>query len=69
MSDRLAIAAATRTLRHLLSSIAADVTMLPLDRVEPAAGPGRLNVYLYSAVQNTAWRSSEPLGRMATARS
>ena len=69
MSDALAIAAATRTLRHLLSGIAADVTMLPLDRVEPAAGPGRLNIYLYSAVQNTAWRSSEPLGRVATTRS
>jgi hypothetical protein len=69
VSDALAIAAATRTLRHLLSGIAAEVTMLPLDRVEPAAGAGRLNVYLYSALQNTAWRSSEPLGRVATTRS
>lgn len=69
VSDALAIAAATRTLRHLLSGIAAEVTMLPPDRVEPSAGPGRLNVYLYSAVQNTAWRSSEPLGRVAVTRS
>ncbi|MGD9703045.1 MAG: Pvc16 family protein [Acidimicrobiia bacterium] len=65
MSNALAVAAATRTLRHLLRSTAPQVTMLPLDRASEATGSGRLNIYLYSAVQNTAWRSSVPLGRVA----
>ena len=76
MSNALAIAAATRTLRNLLDGVATadysglpsdtrptaqiEVTTLPLDRVRVTdAAHSRLNLFLYQAEPNAAWRNRD----------
>jgi len=78
MSNALAVAAVTRTLRNLLTSVGAtdysglpddtrptaeiEVTTLPLDRVrngDGGASHNQLNLFLYHAEQNTAWRNMD----------
>lgn len=76
MSNALAVAAVTRTLRNLLEPVATadysdlpgdtrpaaqiEVTSLPLDRVRLAdASRNRLNIFLYQAESNPAWRNTD----------
>jgi hypothetical protein len=68
MSNALAIAAVTATLRNLLAQgIAPDpdladisVTMQPPDRARPQTAIGnQLNVFLYQAAPNPAWRNRD----------
>jgi hypothetical protein len=72
MSNSLAIAAVTATLRNLLTtSVASDpdlndatVTMQPLDRARPPANnANQLNIFLYQALPNSAWRNMDMPGR------
>lgn len=78
MSNALAVAAVTRTLRNLLTTITSadysglpddtrptaeiEVTTLPLDRVRNGDGASQhnqLNLFLYHAEPNTAWRNMD----------
>ena len=68
MSDARAIAAVTRTLQMLLTKgVALDsqlgdttVTTLPLDKArDSAASANQLNLFLYQAMPNAAWRNQE----------
>jgi hypothetical protein len=72
MSNVLAIAAATRTLRNLLMTqmpqIDSDlsdleVTMQPLDVARKGISKAQLNLYLYQVVFNAAWRNLDMPGR------
>jgi hypothetical protein len=72
MSNVLAIAAATRTLRNLLMSQMPlldsdlsdlEVTMQPLDVARKGISKAQLNVYLYQVVFNAAWRNLDMPGR------
>jgi hypothetical protein len=74
MSNSLAIAAVTGTLRLLLTkSVASDselndttVTMQPLDRARPAGqNANQLNVFLYQTLPNAAWRNKDMPGRVS----
>ena len=59
MSNALSIAAVTLTLRRLLSPAAnANITMLPLDQARGSATNDQLNLFMYEAVLNGAWRNS-----------
>jgi hypothetical protein len=60
MSNALAIAAATRTLRNLLTAATPNVTSLPLDKARDAGGADQLNVFLYQTVVAAAWRNTDP---------
>lgn len=62
MSNALAIAAATRTLRGLLAAATPNVTVLPLDRARDAGTAEQLNLFLYQTVPAAAWRNSDPVG-------
>jgi hypothetical protein len=62
MSNALAIAAITATLKHLLQAIAADgdlndaaVTILPLDKARGNNTANQLNLFLYQIQRNPAW--------------
>ncbi len=68
MSSPLAIAAVTTSLRNLLAQgmapdaelADATITMQPPDRARPATATGnQLNVFLYHAVHNAAWRNRD----------
>ncbi len=78
MTNGLAVAAVTRTLRNLLANVATadysglpddtrptteiQVTTLPLDRVRNGNGDNsrnQLNLFLYHAEPNTAWRNED----------
>jgi hypothetical protein len=68
MSNPLAIAAVTATMRNLLTrGIRADpdlddttVTMLPVDRARPdGAAANQLNVFLYHMLPSPAWRNMD----------
>lgn len=78
MSNALAVAAVTRTLRNLLTSVGTadysglpddtrptaeiEVTTLPLDRVrngDGASSHNQLNLFLYHAEPNSAWRNMD----------
>lgn len=68
MSNAQVIAATTATLRLLLlGGIPArddaitqlDVTTIPPDRIDPTVDTPRLNLFLYQAVQNGAWRNRD----------
>jgi hypothetical protein len=72
MSNVLAIAAATRTLRNLLVTqmpmLDADlsdleVTMQPPDVARKGISKAQLNLYLYQVVVNAAWRNMDMPGR------
>jgi Pvc16 N-terminal domain len=72
MSNSLAIAAVTATLRNLLTTgVASDpdlndttVTVQPLDRARPAANnANQINIFLYQALPNAAWRNMDMPGR------
>lgn len=72
MSNVLAIAAATRTLRNLLMTQMPvldsdlsdlEVTMQPLDVARKGISKAQLNVYLYQVVFNAAWRNLDMPGR------
>jgi len=68
MSNELAIAAVTATLRNLLASGIPDlpnqfVTTRPPDRARASgASPDQLNVFLYQTTLNPAWRNTVPPG-------
>ena len=62
MSNALAIAAVTATLRQRLERVAGEelggglVTALPLDQVRKnVQDKNQINIYLYQAVSNPAW--------------
>ena len=59
MSNTLAIAAVTRTLRRMLKQVLdpADVTSLPLDRAADVNGGNRVNLFLYQTSPNAAYRN------------
>jgi hypothetical protein len=65
MSDSLAIAAVTTTLRNLLDSgLNADVsgttvTTRPLDRARQGINGNQVNLFLYHATPDTAWRNMD----------
>ena len=65
MSNALAIAAVTATLRNLLTRGVPDlpnqnVTAKPLDKARPAsADKDQLNLFLYQTVLNAAWRNRD----------
>lgn len=60
MSD-LAIAAVTATLRNVLASSGANITVttLPPDRANQGGQGSRLNLFLYHVSVNAAWRNRE----------
>src|SRR3977135_2775718 len=69
MSNSLAIAAVTSTLRNLLTqglTSEADlahpaVTMQPLDRARPnGLSSNQLNIFLYHVLPSAAWRNTDP---------
>lgn len=75
MSNSLAIAAVTATIRNLLTvGIATDselndttITMQPLDRARPAGNnANQLNIFLYQTLPNAAWRNRDLPGRTAS---
>ncbi len=66
MSNALAIAAVTATLRNLLDSINQDtntglgqvnVTTKPPDEARDKTNPNQLNLFLYQVLPNAAWRN------------
>ena len=67
MSNALAIAAATATLRHLLDSqvpqvadlSGLSVTTQPPDVAEKSSADNQLNLFLYQTVVNGAWRNQD----------
>ncbi|PTR34026.1 uncharacterized protein DUF4255 [Luteibacter sp. OK325] len=72
MSNVLAIAAATRTLRNLLMTQMPvldsdlsdlEVTTQPLDVARKGISKAQLNLYLYQVVYNAAWRNLDMPGR------
>ena len=58
MSNALAIAAVTATIRDLIDQDTDGVTVsaLPLDKV-PAGAANQINLFLYQALPNAAWRN------------
>ncbi len=73
MSNVLAIAATTRTLRNLLlAQIPAldpeladlEVTLQPPDLARKGVSKAQLNLFLYQAVSNAAWRNRDMPGRV-----
>lgn len=65
MSNHLAIAAVTATLRTLLSSQIRNVTAQPPDRASQDAGVGdRINLFLYQTTPNSAWRNMDMPGQV-----
>ena len=60
MSNGLAIAAATRTLRNLLAAATPNVTMMPLDQARQDSGSDQLNIFLYATLLSAAWRNADP---------
>ena len=70
MSNPLAIAAVTATLRNLLLRGVPDlpnqnVTTKPLDRARPAtSNKDQLNLFLYQTVLNAAWRNRDMPGQV-----
>ena len=72
MSNPLAIAAVTATLRNLLSLgitsdpdlAGASVTTLPLDKARTNGGGNQLNLFLYHTMPNTAWRNMDLPGQV-----
>jgi hypothetical protein len=72
MSNTLAIAAATCTLRNLLlaqmpvldSNLSdLEVTLQPLDIARKGISKAQLNLYLYQVIYNAAWRNMDMPGR------
>jgi hypothetical protein len=66
MSNELAIAAVTASLKHLLQAITADgdlndtsVTILPLDKARGNNIANQLNLFLYQIQRNPAWVNSD----------
>ena len=65
MSDSLAIAAVTTTLRNLLDAgLNADVsgttiTTRPLDRARQGINGNQINLFLYHTIPNAAWRNMD----------
>jgi hypothetical protein len=65
MSNALAIAAATATLRNLIANNVQDlpnqnVTTRPLDKARNGnSSPDQLNIFLYQTVLNAAWRNTD----------
>jgi Pvc16 N-terminal domain len=65
MSNPLAIAAATATLRNLIAKGVSDfpnpdqnITTKPLDKVRSGgATPNQINIFLYQTILNAAWRN------------
>lgn len=73
MSNVLAIAAATRTLRNLLQQRMPlldtdlsdlEVTLQPPDLARKGVSKAQLNVFLYQVVANPAWRNLDMPGRV-----
>lgn len=73
MSNSMAIAAVTATLRNLLDKALATeaeladaiVTAQPLDKARDAtATVNQLNLFLYLISPNAAWRNQDMLGRV-----
>jgi hypothetical protein len=73
MSNPLAIAAVTATLRHLLGTQAPlidteladlEVTTQPLDLARKGVTKAQLNVFLYQTMVNAAWRNHDLPGRV-----
>lgn len=60
MSNGLAIAAATRTLRNLLAAATPNVTMMPLDQARQDNGSDQVNIFLYASLLSAAWRNADP---------
>ncbi len=66
MSNSLAIAALTATLRNLLARALRDdlgsgqVTTLPLDKARENAEQNQINIFLYHTLPNLAWRNRHP---------
>jgi len=64
MSDDLAIAAVTATLKHLLTDAATvmdnpKITTQPLDKARTGSGDNQINVFLYHTEVNAAWRNQD----------
>ncbi|MEM6398646.1 MAG: Pvc16 family protein [Cyanobacteria bacterium P01_D01_bin.116] len=66
MSNSLAIATVTATMRNLLMQVTSDpelvdtgVTTQPLDRAYSNNGANQLNLFLYQTMPNAAWRNQE----------
>ncbi|WP_055406723.1 DUF4255 domain-containing protein [Frankia sp. ACN1ag] len=62
MSNPLAVAAVTQTLKVLLSRATPNVTTLPLDKARPSGDGDQLNIFLYQTVLSAAWRNADPVG-------
>src|SRR2546422_6265824 len=66
MSNALAIAAVTATLRNLLQNISnitglddTRVTTQPPDEARISTNPNQLNLFLYQVLPNAAWRNMD----------
>ena len=61
MSNALAIAAVTETLRSLLTQGVgiSDVTASPLDNARRSATGNQINLFLYQVLPNAAWRNQD----------
>lgn len=74
MSNPLAIAAVTATLRNLLAHVAdpfpgepdsnlhdTQITTLPLDKAGQNSGRNEINLFMYQTLYNPTWRNIEPM--------
>jgi hypothetical protein len=59
MSNALAIAATTMTLRSLLTGATANVTALTPDKARDGATADQLNLFLYQTLLSAAWRNAD----------
>ncbi|HZM66418.1 MAG TPA: Pvc16 family protein [Nakamurella sp.] len=62
MSNSLALAATTRTLRNLLTEATPNVTFLPPDKAHEEGAGDQLNVFLFTTALAPAWRNADPIG-------
>lgn len=70
MSNPLAIAAITATLRNLIYSVLSDqlegskITALPLDKARDNQEDNQVNLFLYHIASNLNWKNRPPIGQM-----
>lgn len=65
MSNSLAIAAASATLRHVLTQGGiAKVTLMPLDVAAKNVTSNQVNLFLYQSTLDAAWRNQDMPGRV-----
>jgi hypothetical protein len=64
VSNSVAVAATTRTLRNLLTQATPNVTFLPPDKAHDDGASDQLNLFLFGTALSPAWRSAEPIGML-----